>query len=144
MAATVLSICALAVSVVSLTWQVVSWLRTGPVIKVRTHYAIPVIAGEIGSQQYLAVAATNRGRAPATITNWGLLLPDDVTTASQSAALPGVEELPHRLDPYAETSWYLGLGELDRICQERGIARGQIRPFVNVSGQGRKVGKPLA
>lgn len=143
MTATVLSICALVVGLTSLGWQVVSWLRTGPVIKVRRHYVIAVIAGAVAPGQYLAVAATNRGRAPATITSWGLLLPGDVTTASQSAPLPGVEPLPHRLDPYAEASWYLGAEEVDRICQERGISRGQMRPFVDVSGQGRKVGKPL-
>ncbi|MGW1363500.1 hypothetical protein ACWCQP_39550 [Streptomyces chartreusis] len=144
MATLVISLCALAVSVFSLVWQFISWLRNGPVIKVTTHNAIPVIGGSVVQGQYLAVAATNRGRASATVTSWGLLLPGDVSTASDSAPLPGVEPLPHRLDPYAEASWYIDQDEVDRICHQRGITRAEIRPFVFVSGQGRKTGKPLS
>jgi hypothetical protein len=110
---------------------------------VKTHYAIPVIAGEMSTQQFLAVSATNRGRSPATITSWGLLLPGGLTTAAESSPLPGVEALPFRIDPYAETSWYIADDEVDRICQTRGFRRADIRPFVTVSGQGRKTGKPL-
>ncbi|GAA3840379.1 hypothetical protein [Streptomyces chiangmaiensis] len=143
MATLVISACALGVSVIALIWQFISWLRNGPVIKVSTHYAIAVIAGNLAPGDYLAIAATNRGRAPTMITSWGLLLPGNVTTASTSALLPGVEPLPHRLDPYAEASWYIEHEELDGICRTRGITRGQIRPLVIVSGQGRKVGKPL-
>jgi hypothetical protein len=143
MATLLISLAALAVSIISLVWQFISWLRNGPVIRVKTHYAIPVIAGEMGGSQYLSVSATNRGRAPATITSWGLLLPDDRTTVSNSAPLPGVEPLPFRLDPYAESSWYIAAEAVDQICADGGFTHEQIRPFVVVAGQGRRVGKPL-
>ncbi|MER5652672.1 hypothetical protein ABT076_06550 [Streptomyces sp. NPDC002131] len=144
MATLVISIAALAVSFTALVWQFITWLRNGPVIRVKAHYAIPVIGGSVSSTQYLAVSATNRGRAPATITGWGLLMPGDRTTASESAPLPGVEPLPYRLDPYAEISWCIAADDLDRLCSVGSFRRSQLRPFVFVSGQGRKVGKPLA
>ncbi|MFJ9749668.1 hypothetical protein [Streptomyces chartreusis] len=143
MASLMISLAALAVSIVALMWQFISWLRNGPVIKVRSHNAIPVVRGSIGDRQYLSVSATNRGRASATITQWGLLLPGGMTTASDSAPLPGVEPLPYRLDPYADASWYIAQEEVDQMCHEHGFERGQIRPFVMVSGQGRRLGKPL-
>ncbi|GAB2731733.1 hypothetical protein [Streptomyces bullii] len=143
MASLLISIGALLVSVIALVWQFISWLRTGPVIQVRTHYAIPVIGGEMSTEEFLAVSATNRGRSPATITSWGLLLPGGATTAADSAPLPGVEALPFRIDPYAETSWYIANHEVERICHVRGCRRSDIRPFVIVSGQGRKTGKRL-
>ncbi|CAM5589963.1 hypothetical protein [Streptomyces purpurascens] len=143
MASLLISIGALVVSTVALVWQFISWLRTGPVIQVKTHLAIPVIGGEMSPEDFLAVNATNRGRSPATITGWGLLLPGGATTAATSAPLPGVEPLPFRIDPFAETSWYISDAEIDHICQARGCSRSDIRPFVIVSGQGRKTGKRL-
>ncbi|MFC8432237.1 hypothetical protein [Streptomyces sp. NPDC057253] len=143
MATLLISLAALAVSIISLVWQFITWLRNGPVIRVKTYYSIPVVAGQVGNSQYLSVSATNRGRAPATITSWGLLLPDDRAVVTNSAPLPGVEPLPFRLDPYAESSWYIAAEAVDQICTEGGFTHSQIRPYVIVAGQGRRVGKRL-
>lgn len=142
MTAIVISTCALVVSVVSLSWQVVSWLRTGPVIKVKGHSAAPIIGGVMG-EHHLSVTAVNKGRAAATITGWGLLLPNDMTIVPQSAQLPGVHDLPHRLESHAEASWYVLHDELTRACQERSVAISQVRPFVDVAGRGKMLGRPL-
>ncbi|MCX4908049.1 hypothetical protein [Streptomyces sp. NBC_00878] len=142
MTAIVISICALTVSAVSLGWQVVSWLRTGPVIKVKGHSAMPYVGGVVGDH-HLSVTAVNEGRAAATITGWGLLLPNSMTIVVQSARLPGVHDLPHRLESHAEASWYILHDELDRACQQQGVAISQVRPFVDVAGQGKVLGKRL-
>ncbi|MGW6009696.1 hypothetical protein [Streptomyces sp. NPDC055210] len=143
MATLLVSLAALAISIIALIWQFITWLRNGPVIHVMTHYAIPVVDGEMSNSQYLSVSATNRGRAPATITSWGLLLPGGRTTVSASAPLPGVEPLPFRLDPYAESSWYIAADAVDQMCREGGFTARALRPYVIVAGQGRRVGKRL-
>ncbi len=142
MVAIIISICALVVSVVSLTWQMISWLRSGPVIKVKGHSAFPFVGGVAG-EHHLSVTATNEGRAAATITGWGLVLPDGTSIVPNSAPLPGVHDLPHRLESHAEASWYILHTELVHACTARGVDISQVRPFVHVAGRGKVTGAHL-
>jgi hypothetical protein len=143
MTAVVISICALVVSLVSLGWQVVSWLRTGPVIKVKAHSAMPVVQGVMGDH-HTAVTVENRGRGPATVTSWGFVGPNDRSLVTESARLPGVEPLPHRLESHTEASWYIRYDDLGAACRDYGIQRSELRPFVIVAGRTKKiVGKRL-
>ncbi|MFI2358157.1 hypothetical protein OG582_11925 [Streptomyces anulatus] len=138
----VISVIALVISLVSLGWQVITWLRSGPVIKVKGHAAIPVV-NENPGELHLSVTAVNRGRAPATITGWGLRLPNGSSVVPRSAELPGVNPLPHRLESHAESSWYILHAALEEAAQTHQVELSQLRPFVDVSGRGRVLGKPL-
>jgi hypothetical protein len=142
MAAIIISICALVVSVVSLSWQVVSWLRAGPVIKVKGHSSFPYVGGVVGDH-HLSVTATNEGRAAATITGWGLALPNGSSIVPHSAPLPGVPDLPHRLESHAEASWHVLHTELVHACTAQGVDISQVRPFVHVAGRGKVTGPHL-
>jgi hypothetical protein len=88
----VLSIIAIVLSITSLAWQVASWKLSGPVVKVTAAQTLPVYGQSVGDW-HVAVSAHNSGRAPVTVTGWGLRLPDRQTIAMiqnlpWSAALP--------------------------------------------------------
>ncbi|MFE5840349.1 hypothetical protein ACFQ7N_01720 [Streptomyces niveus] len=139
-ASIVISIVALAVSVVSITWQTWSWLRSGPVIRVSTSNSIPTYGDQLGAQ-HLTVTAENRGRAAATIEGWGLLLPNDGKIIAIGDPLLGAPSLPHRLDSHSSASWYMLFADVARHCEERGVAPSDVQAFVRVSGQGLRTGR---
>ncbi|MFB6703542.1 hypothetical protein OG894_28790 [Streptomyces sp. NBC_01724] len=48
------------------------------------------------------------------------------------------------MESHAESSWYILHSEMTRACEERGAPLSKVRPFVDVSGRGKVLGKPLA
>ncbi|MGA5472537.1 hypothetical protein ACPCUK_27660 [Streptomyces arboris] len=142
MTSVVIALVALVVSLISLGWQIITWLRSGPVIKVKGHSSIAVVDGNAG-EVHLSVTAVNRGRAPATVTGWGLRLPNGSSVVPQSAQLPGTNPLPHRLEPHAEASWHVPQTAVEEACRTHHVELSQVRPFVDVSGRGQVLGKRL-
>ncbi len=134
MPAIVISIVALVVSAASLTWQVVSWKRSGPVVRVTANQSLPIFDHGPGDA-HVAVTARNSGRAPVTVTGWGLRFPDGQTFVVMHE-LPWSTPLHHRLDAGAEGSWMVSTQEVKRECAARGVRHQDLTAFVRL-GNGR-------
>ncbi len=136
MPAIVISIVALVMSAASLTWQIASWKRSGPVVKVTANQSLPIF--DHGPDDwYVAVTARNSGRAPVTVTGWGLRFPDG-QTYNMMRNLPWSAPLPHRLEAVAEGSWVISTEEVKRECAARGVRHQDLTAFVRL-GNGRTV-----
>jgi len=136
MPAIVISIVALVVSAASLAWQVASWKRSGPVVKVTAAQLLPVFDHGPGDW-HIAVTARNSGRAPVTVTGWGLRFPDG-QTYTMLVNLPWSTPLDHRLDAGTEGSWMIATEDVKRECAARGIRYQDLTAFVRL-GNGRTV-----
>src|SRR5262249_51913784 len=67
-----------AAGVGALMWGVITWRRSGPVVTVDVNQGFPAYDDHVG-EPITCVTATNSGRAPVTVTSWGLRLPDGQT-----------------------------------------------------------------
>lgn len=131
MPALVLSIVALIVGAASLMWQVISWKRSGPVVGVTATQSLPIFDhGPL--DWYVAVTAQNSGRAPVTVTGWGLRFPDGQTFV-MVRNLPWSAPLPHRLDAGAEGSWMIPTDEVKKECAARGVRHQDLTGFVRLA-----------
>jgi hypothetical protein len=143
--ALVVSILALLLAATSLGWQVYSWRRTGPAVKVTVDNAIPV--GIPGVPDHLLqVTATNHGRGPTTVMGWGFQLPNNNVLAVPQQT-PMSTPLPRRLEGGAEASWFMDPQEIRLRSAELRIPFDRIIGYVTLAG-GEKVlakrGVPLA
>lgn len=146
LAALIVSVLALLVAAASLVWQVTSWRRSGPRVKVETANSFPVFdrldGGRDLGDHHVEVKAYNRGRAPVTLTAWGLQLPGGRTAISRGTAWSA--PMPHRLEPGAEAGWHLPADEVRAVCAEQGVTFRQVRGFVALAGGKRvRAGKPV-
>jgi hypothetical protein len=88
----------------ALTWQVITWTRSGPVVT--------LTAGPLGwSRKTMTVTAVNSGRGPVSIMRleirdlYGLRIRD-------LKLAPDSEQLPFRLEPSASVSWQVDIPAL--------------------------------
>jgi hypothetical protein len=143
--ALVVSILAILLAGASLGWQVYSWRRTGPTVKVTVDNAIQVGDPRL-PDHLLQVTATNHGRGPTTVTGWGFQLPGNSLLAVPQQT-PMSTPLPHRLEPGAEGSWFMDAQEIRLRSAELGIPFNRIIGYVTLAG-GEKIhakrGVPLA
>lgn len=116
---TLMSGIAIVLSVVSLTWQVATWRRSGPVVKVLVSQSLPIYGNDAGDW-HTGVTAQNTGRSPITVTSWGLRFPDG-KTGTMTRNLPWSASLPHRLEPGADASWFIPTDDVRGMCAERGF-----------------------
>ena len=134
--ATAISLVALALSVVSLSWQAWSWKNNGPMVKVHVTNAITdAVTG--APEHYVAVEAVNHGRAPTTITAWGFALPGGANFYS-TIPQPISDALPCRLESHSKATFYLEADQVRQVHRERGIAFTDMRPWVDL-GSGKRV-----
>lgn len=138
-AALVLSVLALLVSISSILWQIYSWRRTGPRVTVRAQHAfLAPYAGDLVPM--VSITATNKGRSSTQVQGFGFRVKgksDLVSPASYLAPL----DLPADLSVGGEvTYYYYDPAALVRESREKGL--GRLRPFVR-TGHGRTYGKPL-
>ncbi|GAB2747815.1 hypothetical protein GCM10027039_01830 [Terrabacter koreensis] len=117
--ATVLSIVALCLSVASLTWQVTSFLLTGARIKVSAAYALPV-GGLDRLPECMSITARNVGRFATTVRTVGLEVRPDGTQAviSHQFIRQLSTDIPHRLEPGDEASWFVPLDVVRSISAD--------------------------
>jgi hypothetical protein len=127
---------AIVLSVASLTWQIVSWRRSGSVVTVRVAQFFPVYDQGLGDL-YTSVTAHNSGRAPVTVTGWGLRLPSGGTIV-MTRNLPWFSPLPYRLEAGAEGSWAISTDDVRASCAEHNVRYQDLRPFVKL-GDGQTV-----
>lgn len=129
-ASLIMSISALVLSVVSLGWQMWSWRRSGPVVKVTTGHAYPVYGGDVGDH-YIYVQANNTGRAPVEVTGWSLQTLNGGSIV-QVHPISLSSPLRHTLGPGAEASWFMRWDELDQRCGELGVRVKDLRAQVKL------------
>lgn len=70
-ATTVIASAGLALSVVSLGWQLLTWRLNGPRVEIAVEAALPAFGAELGEDHVLGTIR-NVGRAPVEISAWGV------------------------------------------------------------------------
>ena len=131
MAALIVSIVALVLSIGSLSWQVWSWRRSGPVVRVTVSNIVPTYQGQGTGDWHTAVTATNTGRAATTVTTWAFELPNGHNSFT-IYPVPISAPLPFRLEAHASASWYVPTQELMTMCAENHVDHKELRAWVEV------------
>lgn len=136
-AALVVALVGVVIASASLAWQVYSWRRTGPALKVSASNAL-VASGPRTGVNLIQVKAVNRGRSSLQVTGWGFQLPD-------GSAWFGARQyrfsspLPTTLDGGHEAAFFVEEHALHDY-----LANGTpLIPFVNTS-LGRVEGRPIS
>ena len=129
-AALVLGIVGAVTGVAALAWQVITWIKSGAVVRVTATQAFLAYGGS--SEQFLNVTARNTGRSPVTVKGWGLQFPDGRTMVFPHPA-PWSSPPSHRLEPGAEGSWYTPTAEVARSCAEYRVRQQDMTAFVNLA-----------
>lgn len=133
--AEMLSIIAIVMSTVSLGWQIISWRRTGALVRVTVHQALTVDDGVWCTN----VTARNSGRTAVSVTNWGYQLPGrKAGNIFATRPLPISPALPHRLEAGAEASFYMETDAIQQVCKEKGLRYERVRAWVDL-GDGRRI-----
>jgi hypothetical protein len=111
-----------------LVWQLLTWRRNGPIVKVIGDSPIPYV----GRTGVAGVTAWNEGRSPVTVTSCGLQeLDGEVFYPGQP--LPGSDQLPFRLEQGASGRWVVN------VPQHRDTVPLRLRAYVRLAN-----GKPIA
>jgi hypothetical protein len=131
-----LAIFAVLLSCVSLTWQIVSWRRSGPRVAVDASQSLPMYDHGAGNWM-VAITARNTGRAATTVTGWSLEFPtgDKLVMTNQ---LPWTPSLPHRLEAHSDATWFIDTDEVKQECAQRGVHYTDLRAVVSLAS-GEKV-----
>jgi hypothetical protein len=111
-----ISVLALALSVVSLTWQVVTHTLSGDRVVVHLGTSIPIGADLLPNCR--SITAQNRGRTAVTVTSIALDVGKDMS-AQIAVHLVGPlsDALPIRLEPGASASWAYPIAVDDEVRQ---------------------------
>ncbi len=128
-AALVLGIVGAVTGVAALAWQVITWTKSGAVVKVTANQAFLASGGP--AEQFLNVTARNTGRSPVTVKGWGLRFPDGRVLVFPNPA-PWSSSPSHRLEQGSEGSWYAPTAEVARACAEHGVRQQDMTAFVKL------------
>jgi hypothetical protein len=137
----VVSIC---LSAAGLAWQVISWVRTGSLVRVESN--ITIVAGRGPEPNWVrcfGVDVMNIGRTPMTVRQVGTKLPDGTTFYPTDLKLEGWKDrfpLPYRLEPNASAHWYFPLESFDFVPGRFG-AKARVRAYVWVANGKQPVSK---
>src|SRR5262245_44789962 len=126
-ASLMLGIIGTATGVGALVWEVITWRRSGPVVAVDVTQGLPTYSADVGDP-VTQVTATNSGRAPVTVTSWGLELPDGQTIFVQQP-FPGSDILPYRLEEGASGTWRIETIQVTETCRAHGVDYADLRGF---------------
>lgn len=130
-AALILGIIGTSTGIGALAWQVITWQRSGPVVAVDVIQGLPTYGDHVGDP-VTCVSAVNSGRAPVTVTSWGLELPDGQTMFVKHP-FPGSDSLPYRLEEGASGAWRIETIEVAEMCQAQSIDYADLRGFVRLA-----------
>ncbi|MDB4898123.1 MAG: hypothetical protein JWN15_4385 [Firmicutes bacterium] len=120
----------------ALAWQVITWNRSGPVVKVTASQGFPVYGDDLG-EQITIVTAENSGRSPVTITSWGLRFRDGQVMVIRRP-LPSSDPIPHRLEAGASGSWHFETVALAETCKAHGVNYEDLTAYVKL-GNGKTI-----
>ncbi len=133
-----ISLLALAVSGASLTWQMISWRRSGPRVSVKTISGIGMPSGV----WYVGVEATNSGRLATEIAQVGFQLPNGHHIQNIYDFLGQPVELPMPLGPGRKATMTYAAQHIREILREEGVSGENVRPYVK-TGHGRFEGDAI-
>lgn len=125
-----------AAGVGALAWGVITWKHSGPVVAVKVLQGLPTYGAHVGDP-ITCVTATNSGRAPVTVTSWGLELPDGQTMFVEQP-FPGSDTLPYRLAEGTSGTWSMESVQVAEASRVRGVDYADLRGFVKL-GNGKTV-----
>jgi hypothetical protein len=140
----VLAVIGTVTGVASFAWQMVSFQRSGPMVKINIDYPrIGVYDKEAGKAIYtVRIKAFNAGRSPIQVTDWGVILPNDKSLN----AYPGdyvsdflgntkvskfSDSIPFRLKPGHCGMWFLTMDDIRRIRDEYRVKK--LTAFVSLA-----------
>jgi hypothetical protein len=129
---------ALAVSTLSLTWQVVSWQRSGARGRPECGTTIERVGG--GAEQCLVYASvTNRGRTATSVQELGFALPKDRLPRGcvhSGYNLDGEKTLPARLEPGGQVKLTCEWESIERWLDGAGCPPDvRVRPYAVIGGE---------
>lgn len=80
----------------------------------------------------ISVTAANTGRAAATVTGWGIRLPNGT---DYIVVRPPVfsAQTPARIEPHASATFRMGADELRQHAWQAGVAFKDMRPFIRTA-----------
>ena len=133
-----LSVLPLLMSGLSLGWQMVSWRRSGPRVKVKNINGV----GGIPVVHVVGIQATNEGRLGTEVTGFGFLLTNEQTIQAIEDAFGFPIQLPQPLNPGGQATIYYSIEGLHRGMQQAGSGAADARPYV-VTGHGRIFGPKM-
>jgi hypothetical protein len=134
----VIAVVGVALATLSLGWQAATFLLSGPRVKVflaqgyrgpggvmlapiETYSDGGAAIARMGfTEHVLAVHAVNRGRLPASITNWTVRFSNGATYMNPTDTLN--PKLPYRLEAHADATWYAPAAFLQEA--QKGFADG--------------------
>jgi hypothetical protein len=122
--------------VLGLGWSVIIWRRSGPLVKVTVKQAFPTYGDHLG-EPLICVTAHNSGRAPVTVSSWGLRLSDGQTMMI-TESFPLSSALPYRLEEGASGSWYTDTLRVVETCRAHGVDYDDLIAYVDL-GNGQSV-----
>lgn len=111
-----MAVLGLFVAALSLGWQIVEWMLSGSRVKATIGFALSA-EGLTPGARLLSIAASNVGRARASVTSWAVMLPDKrtIVPAVQPDMWQG-PDVPKGLDVGDGATWYV---LLDPMVQAR-------------------------
>lgn len=115
----VLAIVGTVTGVLSLAWQTYTWKKSGPDVKVTATNTFPVFGDNLG-EHHLTVTAANTGRAPITVTVWGIEMPGHGSIITR-VPIPWSTPLPHRLEPHSSADFHMEAHEVRTAAHKYGV-----------------------
>lgn len=131
----VISLVAICLSVISLTWQILSWRLGGSRIKASTNSFITV--GTAPDLHLLGLTATNRGRAATEVHYMALELPGNRSLAPMPNPVHDIK-MPRKLEPGGQTTISYPHQVVLQGLAEQGVKK--VRPVIR-TGHGDVRGK---
>lgn len=133
LATTIAAYGALVLAVVSLAWQVVSWRRSGPQIKVWSDTGVTF--GPLGTFEFRFVTVHNSGRADAWVQSMGFVLPNGKRLVGTDSFIKRVT-LPEKVEGGgAEIDFWYDPAELRAQCEKNQCELSDLVPFARVAGR---------
>ena len=124
----------------ALAWQLISWRRSGPRVRVA---AINGVGGDPDRLvDFIGIRATNQGRLSTEVTGAGFLLTNNQTIQAIEDAFGLPIQLPEPLNPGGRVSVLYKVDGLRRGLQQANDAGADARPYVE-TGHGRVFGKKI-
>jgi hypothetical protein len=134
-----IAVVGLSVAALSLGWQIVEWLLSGSRVKATIGFALSV-GGPTHGARMLSIAASNVGRARASVTSWAVMLPDErtIVPAVQPDMWQG-PDVPKGLDVGDGATWYVLLDPMIEARLDAGYTtQTEVRATL-VLGTGKRV-----
>lgn len=126
-----IAITGLLLAMLSFAWQVWTHLTSGPRVSIAVSNSI-VPDARPPYDWLVCVTATNKGRAAATVANWGFRVPSG-GNGHQFERLPWSAQLPYRLEPQSSVNLHMPVAGLQQTCADEGIDMSSLKAWVRLA-----------